>query len=139
MTNRTVVIRRQSFGRQQNTKRKTTPSAMPSTVAMPKLHEAGFINPVFVVIICTAFSALFYIYSVNQTAVKGIAIRTVENEIAKNQKENESLKIKEAELKSLYHIEESSKGLNMIDSADVKYLEESPTVALGSTLRDHKN
>lgn len=68
-------------------------------------------------------------YSVNQTAVKGLAIRNAEKDILQQQKDNESLKIKEAELKSLYRIEDSSRQQNMVDSTNVKYLEESQTVA----------
>lgn len=95
----------------------------------PRLNTAGFISPVFVVLSCMAFSGLFYMYSVNQTAVKGLAIRNAEREIVQQKKDNESLKIKEAELKSLYRIEESSRQLEMIDSTNVKYLEENPAVA----------
>lgn len=96
---------------------------------MKSSHTAGFISPVFVVLACTAFSALFYIYSVNQTATKGISIRNAEKEIAQQKKENESLKIKEAELKSLYHIEEMSAQINMTPTSNVKYLQETSTVA----------
>jgi hypothetical protein len=76
---------------------------------------------------------------VNQTAVKGIAIRNAEKEIAVNAKNNESLRIKEAELKSLYRIEDASKQLDMVDASSVKYLEESPSVAYGAVTKDHKN
>ena len=127
MINRTVVIRRQSFGWQPNIKRKIQQPRF----AAPKLHLAGFISPVFIVLACTVFSGLFYIYSVNQTAVKGIEIRRVEQNVATEQRNNELLKIKEAELKSLYHIEDESKQLNMVDSANVKYIEEIPSVAYG--------
>jgi len=133
MTNRTIVIRRKSFGWQSNIKRKT------QTQIIQKTHQAGFISPVIVVLVCTVFSGLLYIYSVNQTAVKGIEIRRIEKEIAEQKKNNEALKIKEAELKSLYNIEGSSKNLNMVDSENVKYLEESPSVALGGSKKEKKN
>ena len=93
---------------------------------------SGFISPVFVVLACTAFSGLLYIYSINQTAVKGIEMRRVEQEIANQKKTNEALKIKEAELKSLYRIEQQSKELNMVDCPDVKYIEENSSVAYGT-------
>lgn len=118
---------------QTNKKRNTLP-----TLAL-RSRTAGFINPVFIVLACTAFSGLFYIYSVNQTAVKGIAIRNAEKEVANQGKNNESLKIKEAELKSLYRIEDASKQLNMVDAASVKYVEESPAVAYNSAMKDNKN
>ena len=38
------------------------------------------------------------------------------------QKENENLRIQEAELKSMYKIEEKTKELNMIVPKDVSYL-----------------
>lgn len=123
MTNRTIVIRKKSCMWQSNTKRKIIP------LAVRKSSTAGFISPVFVVLACTAFAGLFYIYSVNQTAVKGIAIRNVEKEILQQKKNNETLKIKEAELKSLYHIESTSQQLNMFRATNVKYLEETPSVA----------
>lgn len=123
MNNRTIVIRKASCNWQKNTKRKIMPVMAQST------NTAGFISPVFIVLACSAFSALFYIYSVNQTAIKGIAIRDAEKEISQQEKNNEALKIKEAELKSLYHIEETSKNLNMAPVASVKYIEETPAVA----------
>lgn len=127
MTRRTVVIRRKSYGWQPNIKRKI------QTTVERSSHSAGFISPVFVVLAFAVFSGLFYIYSVNQTAVKGIEIRKVEKEIAEQKKAGEALKIKEAELKSLYNIEGSSKNLNMVNAENVKYLEENPSVALGNS------
>lgn len=102
MTKRTVVIRKKSW--QPNIKRKIQLEPVAH-----KSHNAGFISPVFIVLACTAFSGLFYIYSVNQTAVKGIAIRNAEKEITEQKRLNEALKIKEAELKSLYNIENETK------------------------------
>lgn len=127
MINRTVVIRRRSLNWQPKIKRKIQTQWQP--VSALKSYTAGFISPVFIVLACAMFSGLFYIYSVNQTAVKGIEIRNVEKNIAEQQKNNESLRIREAELKSLYHIEEESKQIEMINIANVKYLEESPSVA----------
>jgi hypothetical protein len=133
MTNRTVVIRRRSFSWQQKTKRKIQP------IVKLKANSAGFINPVFIVLACTVFSGLLYIYLVNQTAVKGIEMRRVEKEISSQQKNNESLKIKEAELKSLYHIEDQSKQLNLVNSTVIKYIEENPSVAYSNTSKKNNN
>jgi hypothetical protein len=133
MTQRTIVIRRKSFRWQSNIKRKT------QTKIILKKHQAGFISPVIVVLACAVFSGLLYIYSVNQTAVKGIEIRKIENEIAKQKEDNEALKIKEAELKSLYNIEGSSKNLDMVDLQDAKYLEENSSVAIGDSKKKNKD
>lgn len=122
---------------QPKIKRKTQIQWQP--ISALKSYTAGFISPVFVVLACAVFSGLFYIYSVNQTAVKGIEIRNVEKDIAEQQKNNESLKIREAELKSLYHIEEKSKEMNMTNASNVKYLEGNVSVAYGNSERGGKN
>ena len=119
MNTRTIVIRRQNFGWQQKIKRNT------KTKLEVRLNLAGFINPVFVVLVTAVFFGLFYVYAVNQMAVKGIAIRNAEKEIESQKKDNEILKIKEAELKSLYKIEEQSKQMEMINSSEVKYIDNS--------------
>ena len=131
MTKRTVVIRKKSSYVQPKTKRNIP-------IQLPKMsNAAGFISPVFVVLACTVFSGLFYVYSINQTAVKGIAVRSAEKEIADRKKENESLKIKEAELKSLYRIEQATRQMDMADVQQINYLEENPSVAFAS--QNHKN
>ena len=134
MIKRTVVIRKNTCNWQPNTKRKDLPKPKAQ-----KKHVAGFINPVLVVLAAAAFSGLFYIYSVNQTAVKGVAIRDAEKEVDDQQTENESLKIREAELESLYTIQDTSSQLNLAPVANAKYLEESPTVAYNTAPSDHKN
>ncbi len=132
MTRRTVVIRKKSFCWQLNTKRKT------QVIARPRKNVAGFINPVFVVLACTVFSGVFYVYCINQTATKGITIQQAEKAIAQKRNENDSLRIREAEVKSLYHIEDQSKNMNMVAAQNVVYLEETPTVAY-SNLTKSKN
>jgi cell division protein FtsL len=126
MTNRTVVIRKKSCGWRPKTKRKIQPIITAQAV---KNRTAGFISPVFIVLACMAFSGLFYMYSVNQTAIKGIEASRVQRQIDDEKKRNESLKIKEAELESLYRIEDASKQLDMVAATNVNYIEESPAVA----------
>jgi|GEM_PF-912651 len=132
MTKRTVVIRKKSFCWQPNIKRKTQKTTQSGK------SVAGFINPVFIVLACTVFSGVFYVYSINQTATKGIAIGQAEKEIAKKKNENDSLRIREAEVKSLYHIEDQSKNMNMVSSQNVIYLEESPAVAYSDSQAKNK-
>ncbi len=133
MTNRTVVIRKKSFCWQPKIKRKI------QKVSQPSQGVAGFINPVFIVLACAVFSGVFYVYSINQTATKGIAIQQVEKEIAQKKNENDTLRIKEAEIKSLYHVEDESKNLNMVSAQNVVYLEESPTVAYSASQTKSKD
>lgn len=73
-----------------------------------------------VTLVCAA--GVFYIFEVNNLATKGYEIKNLENQLNKLRKENENLRIQEAELKSMYKIEEKTKDLNMIVPKDVSYL-----------------
>ena len=75
-------------------------------------------------------SAVLYIFFVNGSAVKGQEIKKIEKEIGELKSENEKLRIKEAELKSLYYIEESVKELDMEGVKNVSYAEEVGPFAL---------
>lgn len=132
MNSRTVVIRKNTCHWQPKTKTKTETKTKRS-------YSAGFINPVFVVLACAAFAGVLYLYSINHTAVKGIEIQQVEKEIAQTQQDNENLKIQVAQLNSLYHIEDSSKQMNMTDLSNVTYIEQDSAVALASPSSSHKN
>ncbi|OGI14906.1 MAG: hypothetical protein A3E38_02710 [Candidatus Moranbacteria bacterium RIFCSPHIGHO2_12_FULL_54_9] len=71
-----------------------------------------------------------YLYSVNQSAVQGYHMRTLEKEIDRLKQENAELKISEADLRSLYRIEAAGEALNMQKLDAVIYLEEHGPVAL---------
>jgi len=75
-------------------------------------------------------SGILYIYSINSSAVKGYQMKQVEKQISDLEKENDKLKIREAELKSLYHVEEATKDLNMAEMKNVSYVEQTSPVAL---------
>ena len=64
-----------------------------------------------------------YLYSVNKTAVQGYQIRSLENEISKLKDQNAELRITEADLRSLYRIEETGERLEMQKVDTLKYLE----------------
>lgn len=125
MIKRTIVVRKKCSW-QPKIKRKQILKTEPT-----KKRKAGFVNPVFAVAFFGVLAGLFYLYSINQSAVRGFQIKEVEKEIANVKKDNEKLRIKEAELKSLYHIEESTKNLNMVGLANVNYIDEGDTVAFG--------
>lgn len=72
----------------------------------------------------------FYLYATNKVAVQGYAIRSAEKEIARLKQDNNQLRIQEAELKSLYRIEESGKRLNMFEPENVSYIEDANAIAL---------
>lgn len=70
-----------------------------------------------------------YLYSINKVAVKGYAIRSTERQLSELKQENNKLRIQEADLRSLYRIEETGKRLNMFESQDVRYIEETGPIA----------
>jgi cell division protein FtsL len=75
---------------------------------------------VLVVLICAM--GVFYIFEVNNVATQGYAIRDLEKQAQDLRNNNEKLKIKEAELRSMYNIEERTKDLNMTAPKDVSYM-----------------
>lgn len=71
-----------------------------------------------------------YLYSVNQSAVQGYHMRTLEKEIDALKQKNAELRITEADLRSLSRIEASQEELRMQKLDEVTYLEEHGPVAL---------
>lgn len=89
----------------------------------------GFVSPWFIIALFLV-SAGIYLYFINNSAIKGSQMREIEKQITDLKKEDEQLRIKEAELKSLYRIEESSRQLNMTEAFQVSYLEEKGPMAM---------
>jgi hypothetical protein len=72
-----------------------------------------------------------YLYSVNQNAVQGYHMRTLEKEIDALKEKNAELRITEADLRSLHRIEEvTSQQLEMQKPDTIKYIEEHGPVAI---------
>jgi len=92
--------------------------------------KVGSVNPMFIVLFFAIIAGVLYLYSINGSAVKGYQIKQVEKEIGGLKQENEKLKIREAELNSLYKIEEESESLNMTKPNEIVYIEEKGPVAL---------
>ncbi len=94
-----------------------------------KKNKPGFAIPKLVIFMFLILAGI-YIYCINNNASKGIKMKQLEKEISELKNENEALRLKEAELKSLYHIEETSKKLNMAEILQVSYLEEKSPLAM---------
>ena len=84
--------------------------------------QMGRVTLSFILVALVCAAGGFYIFEVNNLATKGYEIRNLENQLNKSRKENEALRIQEAELKSMYKIEEKTKDLNMVAPKDVSYL-----------------
>lgn len=82
----------------------------------------------FVVLICAL--GVFYIFEVNNVATQGYQIQSLEKKVQDLKDTNEKLKIREAELRSMYNIEEKTKELNMSAPANVSYMQLPGNVAM---------
>lgn len=77
-----------------------------------------------------AVSILSYLCAVNSLAAKGGEVRSVEQAIGQVRHDFEKMKIREAELRSLYRIRETAGSLQRIEPAEVGYVQEKGAVAL---------
>lgn len=99
----------------------------------PKKGLASDLSGSAQVLLVSVMTALFvsggcYLYSVNQNAVEGYHMRTLEKEIALLEQKNAELRIVEADLRSLHRIEEiTSQELEMQKLENIQYREERET------------
>jgi Tfp pilus assembly protein PilN len=86
---------------------------------------AGSVHLLLVAVMAALFvSGGCYLYSVNQNAVQGYHMRTLEKEIALLEQKNAELRIVEADLRSLHRIEAvTSQELEMQKLENIKYRE----------------
>ncbi len=77
------------------------------------------------------FSCIFYLVSINSSAIKGQEIRRIEKELTEIKKTNEKLLTWEAEFNSFYRIEETALNLNFsdLDFEKAVFLEEKDSLA----------
>lgn len=94
-------------------------------------RKSGFIQRGFLVMVVVfLFSAGNYLFSINQNAVHGYRIRTLEKEIAKLDTENSRLRVSEAEVRSLERTKEAGARMGMERATDVVSVERLGTVAM---------
>ncbi|QQS20701.1 MAG: hypothetical protein IPL87_03990 [Candidatus Moraniibacteriota bacterium] len=84
------------------------------------------------------FSAIFvalslggYLFSVNRNAVSGYSMRLAEKNMAELSDESQKLRIREAELRSLYGLEEASARLDMVPITESTSVDEPGPIAYG--------
>ena len=92
--------------------------------------KIGLASVGFLFIFLVIFSGAFYLFQVNDLAIKGYNIRELENEIGELEKENKQMKIYEMELRSMYAIEKSAQEFNLVSPVDISYLKVNNTVVL---------
>lgn len=131
----------ENFGARSGNRRKNAAGVrqilnMNCRIARKDIHcgkgsvKIGTTGIIFILAATIIFCGACYLYQVNDLAAKGYEIREIENQIEDLRKSNESYKIKEVELKSMYNIEKSTQDLNLVNSSDVSYLEIKGPVAM---------
>lgn len=86
---------------------------------------SGSVHMLFLAVLTALFvSGGGYLYSVNESAVQGYHMRTLEKEIALLKQQNAELRIVEADFRSLSRIEAAEGELKMRKLENVKYLDE---------------
>lgn len=71
----------------------------------------------------------FYLFLVNQNVVSGYSMRIAEKRVTEVSNEFQKLRIREAELRSLYGLEDASARLDMVPIQDAVSLEEHGSIA----------
>ncbi len=95
-----------------------------------KTMKGSFQPMGFVVILFLFLVGGGYLYSVNQNAVQGFHMRTLEKEINALKEENAQLQIDEADKRSLARIEEVVSQESMQKVSEVKVINEDGPIAL---------
>jgi hypothetical protein len=78
---------------------------------------------IFWMVCCIICATAFYLFQVNNIAIKSYEVRDAENKVQNLEKESQKLKIRETGSKSMYTIEKATENLNLINSANVSYVE----------------
>lgn len=89
------------------------------------LASVGFLTVAIVV-----FLSAFYLFQVNELAMKGYEIKEVETRIANLKKDNDKMQIREMELRSMYSVEKVAPEFNLVSPVNVSYLELNDLIAL---------
>lgn len=85
---------------------------------------------VFVMVGGLIFAGALYLYQVNNISIKGYEVKAIESRIQDLEKENQKLKIREVESRSMYNIEKNTENLNLVNAANVTYVEMKGPVAM---------
>ncbi len=92
--------------------------------------KIGLAGVGFLMIFFIIFISAFYLFQVNNLAIKGYEVKDLENKISELEKNNKEMQIREMELRSMYAIETAAKNFNLFDSANAVYLEIDGQVAI---------
>ena len=89
----------------------------------------GSARVLFIALFFVGCCGILYLFAVNQSAVQGRTLRTLEYDLAALHKEREQLQIREAELTSLYWIASAGEDLKMHPATEIRYIDEESPLA----------
>ena len=92
--------------------------------------KIGMAGVGFLMIFFVIFISAFYLFQVNNLAIKGYEVKDLENKISELEKNNKEMQIREMELRSMYAIETAAKNFDLLDSTNITYLEINGPVAI---------
>ena len=97
-----------------------------------KQHKTaqGFGSVGVFVFVCVVIVGVLYLFSINNIAIKGDKIYTLEQNVKDLTRENEQLVIQEAQLRSLENVENIIKDKGMKEITQPVYIEQDRRVAL---------
>lgn len=119
-----LIINKNSFSKSRNEELAGNKTRNKGSIRVG-LVGAGFLMIFFVI-----FVSAFYLFQVNNLAIKGYEVKDLENKINELEKSNKEMQIREMELRSMYAIETAAKNFDLLDSANVTYLEINGPVAV---------
>lgn len=92
-----------------------------------KVSKVGI---VFVLIVFVACAGIMYIFQINKLATMGYEIKDKEKQIEGLLKQNETLQIQAAELRSMQNLEADKEHMKMKKPSNTTYIEVSGSVAM---------
>ncbi len=97
-----------------------------SRVSAPKSKLLSWLNATIVV--CLAFSLIYYIAGVNDLMVKGFDLKKLKTEVRALALENDNYQSEVVAKKSLYNLETQVEKMNLVAISDVTYITVSDTI-----------
>lgn len=114
-----------SFGKSLGVLKKESRKQMVAGTVKMNIFSLGLALAIIIFL-----TGAFYLYQVNSLATQGFEIKEIETQIQAAEKESKQLKIKEVELRSMNNIEKATEELNLVNSAEVTYLEMAGPMAM---------
>lgn len=99
-------------------------------VEKEKPKKVSKLTLVVVLLFFVFCAGIMYIFQINKMATMGYEIKKTEEQIEELKKQNEALRIRAAELKSMHKLESDKERMNMKKPDEIGYIEVDDPVAM---------